>query len=248
MTRKCFHTVLVLALFAGFLSNKARAQITSTTPDGKCRYPVANWRTGSQSMLPTFDVGDVFWSICLSHAVQGSVKAPSSLDLAVSDHQIRPGDVLITHWPGRPSNAPLIKRLIGMPGDRVRIRRGILSLNGTDVINKRQADWAKTEEGVSVLFQRWRETLPDGAAYDIVFHPNARAGAIEDTEEVVVPPDSMFVLGDNRDNSVDTRLSIFGFVRFSDVIGVVSQDDLPLEHVVEKLLWEQLVGKTLLPS
>ena len=199
-------------------------------------------------MLPTFDVGDVFWSVCLSHAVQGSVKMPNSLDLAASNHKIRPGDVLITRWPGRPAHAPLLKRLIGMPGDRVRIRRGVLSLNGADVINERQADWAKTEEGVSVLFQRWRETLPNGATYDIVFHPNAQGGAIENTEEMVVPPDSMFVLGDNRGNAVDTRLSIFGFVRFSDIIGIAAEGDTALKHAVEKVIWEKLFGKTLLPS
>jgi len=247
MLLKLFSAVAALTTLAGFL-HTAEAQTTSTTPDGKCRYAVANWTTGSVSMLPTFDVGDVFWSICLSHAVHGRVDAPNSLDLAASAHNIRPGDILITHWPGRRGYSPLIKRLIAVPGDRVRVTRGVISLNGADVARERRPDWRGAESGASVVLEQWREALPNGASYDVVFHPNAGISPAENTKEFIVPPGSLFVLGNNRDNAVDTRFSVFGFLRFSDVVAVAAHGNSELERAVNQVILRQLVGTSLLPT
>lgn len=248
MQRELVRTVTSLTALAVLLMGTARAQTMTMTADGRCFYPFAYWRAGSPSMLPSFEVGQVFWSVCLAHAVVGRAAAPDDLKLAGSDHTIRPGDLLMTRWPGKPGEAPVVRRLIAVPGDRVRVTRGVVRLNGVDVARERQPDWPDTEYGVRVSFQRWRETLPDGATYDVVRHPNRELGAIDNTGEVVVPPGSLYVLGDNRDNSLDTRLPEFGFVRYRDVIGVVAQGDPGLEHAVaDELKRQGLSGRVLVP-
>lgn len=128
------------------------------------------------------------------------------------------GDVVIFKQP--PLNElDYIKRVIGLPGDTVQMKGGQLWLNGEAVPKERLADFeipvspntrcarqqfiAKSANGTDVCrYPRFRETLPGGRSYEVLdFGPNDK----DDTDPVIVPEGHLFMMGDNRDNSQDSR-------------------------------------------
>lgn len=114
------------------------------------------------------------------------------------------GDIIVFKLP-RDGRTDYIKRLIGVPGDRVQMRQGLLYLNGQPV-ERRQTELV-TETGGSGLMRpvaRVEETLPGGRRY--MTNDFGADGDLDDTPEVVVPPGHYFFIGDNRDNSADSRL------------------------------------------
>jgi len=151
---------------------------------------------GSASMMPTLNTGDI---------------VVVSLRAYVSDAPAR-GDIVVlkAHHDGE----RWIKRVIGLPGDRVRMADGIPVINGKPVVRTRLTDFIDPSSSSPV--PRYRET--DGRSYETLdLAPNSD---FDDTALFVVPPDSFFVLGDNRDNSDDSRVSL-GFVARSDITGKV---------------------------
>jgi signal peptidase I len=109
-----------------------------------------------------------------------------------------------------------VKRIIGLPGDRIQMRGGQLYINGKAVARERAADFALNEgPGFPQHVRRWRETLPNGVSYETLDLEDN--GPLDDTREFTVPPGNYFVLGDNRDNSYDSRY--WGFVPDSLVKG-----------------------------
>jgi len=120
------------------------------------------------------------------------------------------GEVVAFRHPRQP-NVDYIKRVVGLPGDRVQVRDTVLYLNGKAVPREAQGPAA-------VELKQYRETLPNGRAYMIVEMPR---GSGQNTEEFTVPAGSLFVLGDNRGNSLDSRFNDLGFVPIANVIGPV---------------------------
>jgi signal peptidase I len=124
------------------------------------------------------------------------------------------GDVAVFVLPKDSSN--LIKRVIGLPGDRIRMVRGLLHINGVPVKRERVGDFIDDENGARV--RRWRETLSNGVSYQSLDLQDN--GPLDNTEEYLVPPGHYFMMGDNRDNSTDSRvLSEVGYVPFENFIG-----------------------------
>jgi signal peptidase I len=128
------------------------------------------------------------------------------------------GDVVVFRLP-RDDSQDFIKRVIGLPGDRIQMRQGLLYINGEPVKRERMDDYIETEEGPGAIrVKRWRETLPNGVTYTTLDLQDN--GFYDNTQEYAVPAGHYFMMGDNRDNSTDSRvLSQVGYIPFNHLIG-----------------------------
>jgi signal peptidase I len=126
------------------------------------------------------------------------------------------GDVVVFRLP-KDDSTDYIKRVIGLPGDHIQMVNGVLNINGKVVKRERVEDFIDDEAGGERV-KRWRETLPEGVTYETL--DLQENGALDNTEEYVVPAAHYFMMGDNRDNSTDSRvLSAVGYVPFENLIG-----------------------------
>jgi signal peptidase I len=127
------------------------------------------------------------------------------------------GDIVVFRLP-RDDSTDYIKRVIGLPGDKIQMIDGVLHINGEPVKRERIDDFIENEEGRTTRVKRWRETLPNGVSYttlDLI-----DKGFYDDTQVYEVPPGQYFMMGDNRDNSTDSRvLSQVGYVPFQNIVG-----------------------------
>jgi len=125
------------------------------------------------------------------------------------------GDIVVFR-PPLEENTDYIKRLIGLPGDRIQMKDGLLHINGQPVKRERLSNW--TDEDNQQTIKRWRETLPNGVSYETLDLEDR--GALDNTDVYTVPADHYFMMGDNRDNSSDSRvLSRVGYVPFENIVG-----------------------------
>jgi signal peptidase I len=122
------------------------------------------------------------------------------------------GDVAVFRKP--PENEiDYIKRIVGLPGDRIQVKASILYING-EAVERRRVDDFIDEYGRKVL--QYEETLPNGAKY-LILETNGDKGYSDNTIEFVVPEGHYFAMGDNRDNSQDSR--VIGPVPAQNLIG-----------------------------
>ena len=132
------------------------------------------------------------------------------------------GDLAVFKLP-RDNETDYVKRIIGMPGDRIQMRDGVLTINGEAVKKELIGEYAN-EDGKAYFghpkIPIYRETLPNGVSYEILdVNPNGEA---DNTDEYLVPPGKYFMMGDNRDNSQDSRyLDAVGFVPEENFVGPV---------------------------
>lgn len=130
--------------------------------------------------------------------------------LAVSEPRV--GDITIFRWPLHP-DIDLIKRIVGVPGDKISYVNKVLSINGVVQPQKDLGPAVDIDEsGKSIAVEKYEETI-NGIKHDIYVNPAVPAQNIS----VTVPANSYFAMGDNRDNSYDSRG--WGFVPEENLLG-----------------------------
>ncbi|RKD52065.1 MULTISPECIES: signal peptidase I [unclassified Rhizobium] len=127
------------------------------------------------------------------------------------------GDIVVFRLPSDHSTN-LIKRVIGLPGDHIQMRRGRLFINGA--MAPREADGTFSVNSIpgsrGFAAPRYIETLPNGIRHAVI-EVDGDTGAYDNTPEFIVPADQYFMMGDNRDNSEDSR--IIGPIPFENLVG-----------------------------
>jgi signal peptidase I len=163
----------------------------------------------SPSMEPTLLIGDALLASKYPYGY-GAASLPIHVAFPETGRLFgampKRGDVVVFRWPGDRSQV-WVKRVVGLPGDRVQMRQGMLFINGNPVTLKPDGiGTAENDNGSGEPARRYVETLPGGVAHTIfkmVDH-----GRLDNTPEVTVPKDHLFVMGDNRDNSADSRVPV----------------------------------------
>ena len=125
------------------------------------------------------------------------------------------GDVVVFKFP-RDNSTDFIKRVIGLPGDHIQMKSDVLYLNGKPVPRERVGDYVGDLDGQGGHWTQWRETLPGGKSYVVL--DKYTDGPMDNTEEFVVPAGHYFMMGDNRDNSSDSREDV-GYVPAENLEG-----------------------------
>src|SRR5262249_39958463 len=180
----------------------------------------------SGSMEPTLLIGDELLATKFPYGYS-SASLPSFIVLPNTPRVLsalpKRGDVVVFRWPGDRSQV-WVKRVIGLPGDHIAVRNGQVWINRAPVgIRPAGIEQAEIDRGGAVPAARYVETLPGGYGHPI-YKMVARA-EYDNMSEVVVPPGHLFVMGDNRDNSADSRVPVraggVGLLPIEDLVGRV---------------------------
>lgn len=232
-----FKLVLIVALFRSFV--------------------FAPFSIPSESMLPRLQIGDYLLASKWSYGFS-NYSLPFGLEPfpkgRVFASQPERGDVVIFRAPPS-ARQDYIKRVIGLPGDQIEVRNGVVFINGIAVKKQRIADFVlpiddlmlrearrkgnssacfamsfqQREDGREVCrYPRYRETLPNGVSYDVLDLEN---GPKDNYAARVVPDGMLFLMGDNRDNSMDSRFP----AEEGRGVGLVPQNNLVGKAVV--MMW-----------
>jgi signal peptidase I len=182
----------------------------------------------SGSMIPTLLVGDYLFVSKFSYGYSRyslpfglplfSGRIPVPL-LSNSPHR---GDVAVFKLPTDPS-VDYIKRIVGLPGDHIQMRHGELYINDQEVPRKPAGDYIYQEDGTTIVLHRYIEALPRGPGEKPLDHPIIKVGddgPLDNTPVYDVPSGDYFAMGDNRDNSQDSRvLSAVGYIPAQNLVG-----------------------------
>lgn len=172
----------------------------------------------SGSMYPSLYVGDFLF---VSKYTYGYSKHSFPFSLPLFEGRIwtdepERGDVVVFKFP-QDNRTDYIKRVIGLPGDKIKLENGRLYINGNLVEREQIDDFVLRDKYGNVeRFRQYVETLPNGVKHNILEVSDSEL--YDDLPELTVPEGSYFMMGDNRDRSDDSRVNV-GFVPYENLVG-----------------------------
>ena len=172
----------------------------------------------SGSMYPSLYVGDFLF---VSKYTYGYSKHSFPFSLPLFEGRIwtdepERGDVVVFKFP-QDNRTDYIKRVIGLPGDKIKLENGRLYINGNLVEREQIDDFVLRDKYGNVeRFRQYVETLPNGVKHNILEVSDSEL--YDDVPEFTVPEGSYFMMGDNRDRSDDSRVNV-GFVPYENLVG-----------------------------
>jgi signal peptidase I len=186
----------------------------------------------SGSMIPTLLVGDFLFVSKYSYGYS-RYSMPFSPPLfgwakngRIFGSVPKRGDVVVFRFT-KDTSIDYVKRVIGLPGDHIQVKQGYLYINGAQLPREPIGPYEAADgSGVRVLAQEYRETLPNGVKHDILKYSDEARFDVgneidpNNTPEYVVPDGDLFMMGDNRDDSSDSRFqNDLGFVPLENLVG-----------------------------
>ena len=189
----------------------------------------------SGSMIPTLLVGDYLF---VSKSSYGYSRYSFPFGIApfsgrVFAEEPKRGDVAVFRQPTDPAVA-FIKRVIGMPGDQIQVKNGILHINDAPVERSYLGLATATDGFTTMNFKVYEEILPEGSRH--LIQERSDGDSFDNTAVYSVPDGHYFMMGDNRDNSRDSRTSSVGMVPAENLVG--RADRLFFSHNGNARIWE----------
>ncbi len=168
--------------------------------------------------MPTLLVGDYLFVSKFSYGYSrySFIGDWSFIDGRIWAGEPERGDVVVFRPPGQP-DTDFIKRVIGLPGDQIRMLDGVLFINGKPVPREPAGVFSGQDQDLRpIVGRQYRETLPNGVSYiTLDIRENSQG---DNTRPFLVPEGHYFMMGDNRDNSSDSRFGV-GYVPAENLIG-----------------------------
>ena len=179
---------------------------------------VEPFKIPSGSMYPNLYVGDFLF---VSKYTYGYSKHSFPFSFPSFEGRIwadepKYGDVVVFKFP-QDNKTDFIKRVVGLPGDKIKMENGRLVVNGKTLERTEQENFVlRNAYGKAERFHQYEETLPNGKKHTILEISDEEAE--DNSTEVTVPEGHLFLMGDNRDRSNDSRVSV-GFVPMENLVG-----------------------------
>lgn len=173
----------------------------------------------SSSMVPGLLIGDYLFVSKYSYGYSSRSSLFGLLPLSgrLFGSEPKRGDVIVFKLP-KDNSTDYIKRLVGLPGDTVQMKNGLLYINGVSVDRRKLAEpMVKDYVTPNASVVDYIETFPDGHQHIIREEGDSRA--LDDTDVFVVPAGYYFAMGDNRDNSQDSRTSLVEYIPADNLVG-----------------------------
>ena len=172
----------------------------------------------SGSMMPTLLVGDYLFvsKYAYGYSRYSFPFSPNLFSGRIWGSEPERGDIVVFRFP-RDTKIDYIKRVVGLPGERIQMKDGVLYINDEAVTREKVGTFSADGNYDNITDAAvYRETLPNGVSYETL---DLRPGSSTDnTREFLVPEGHYFMMGDNRDSSSDSRLDV-GFVPYENLVG-----------------------------